>query len=143
MKFEDLKDLLQIFKESGLTYMEYEQDGIRVTFDSKKLPNLEVPFVQPQPQAQAESVNTPIAEVDNNKYVTSPLVGTFHSAPSVGGKPFVTEGSKVNKGDKLCIIEAMKVMNEITAKESGTIKKILVSDNQMVEYGQKLFIIGD
>lgn len=143
MKFEDLKDLLQIFKESGLTYMEYEQDGIRVTFDSKKLPNLEVPFAQPQaPVAQPEAQNAPEA-VDNNKYVTSPLVGTFHSAPSVGGKPFVTEGAKVNKGDKLCIIEAMKVMNEITAKESGTIKKILVNDNQMVEYGQKLFIIGD
>lgn len=140
MKFEDLKDLLKIFKESGLTYMEYEQDGIRVTFDSKKLQNVEIPQTTQAPVAD-NSIPTP--EVDNNKYVTSPLVGTFHSSPSVGGKPFVTEGSKVNKGDKLCIIEAMKVMNEITAKESGTIKKILVEDNQMVEYGTKLFVIGD
>ena len=140
MKFEDLKDLLKIFKESGLTYMEYEQDGIRVTFDSKKLQNVEIPQTTQAPVAD-NSIPTP--EVDNNQYVTSPLVGTFHSSPSVGGKPFVTEGSKVNKGDKLCIIEAMKVMNEITAKESGTIKKILVEDNQMVEYGTKLFVIGD
>ncbi len=143
MKFEDLKDLLAIFKESGLTYMEYEQDGIRVTFDSKKMPNGPIPPMTPisaQPVPTNESAEP---EVDNNKYVTSPLVGTFHCAPTPNGKPFVTEGAKVNKGDKLCIIEAMKVMNEITAKEAGTIKKILVSDNQMVEYGQKLFIIGD
>lgn len=143
MKFEDLKDLLAIFKESGLTYMEYEQDGIRVTFDSKKMPNGVVPPMAPIAAQAAQNVETAQPEVDNNKYVTSPLVGTFHCAPTPNGKPFVTEGAKVNKGDKLCIIEAMKVMNEITAKEAGTIKKILVSDNQMVEYGQKLFIIGD
>jgi len=143
MKFEDLKDLLKIFKESGLTYMEYEQDGIRVTFDSKKLQNVEMPINSIQQNQNFVSTPDNQPETDNNKYVTSPLVGTFHCAPSVGGKPFVTEGSKVNKGDKLCIIEAMKVMNEITASESGTIKKILVDDNQMVEYGQKLFIIGD
>lgn len=142
MKFEDLKDLLAIFKESGLTYMEYEQDGIRVTFDSKKMANQPLPPVSVLPQAPAQPVEAAPQE-DNNKYVTSPLVGTFHSSQTVNGKPFVTEGAKVNKGDKLCIIEAMKVMNEITAKEAGTIKKILVSDNQMVEYGQKLFIIGD
>ena len=139
MKFEDLKDLLKIFKESGLTYMEYEQDGIRVTFDSKKLEN-KAPVAPAQQAVAPEAQDEP---QDTNNYVTSPLVGTFHCAPNVGGKPFVQEGDKVNKGDKLCIIEAMKVMNEITAKESGVIKKILVSDNQMVEYGQKLFIIGD
>ncbi len=143
MKFEDLKDLLAIFKESGLTYMEYEQDGIRVTFDSKKMPNGPIPPMAPIPAQPVPTNESAEPEVDNNKYVTSPLVGTFHCAPTPNGKPFVTEGAKVNKGDKLCIIEAMKVMNEITAKEAGTIKKILVSDNQMVEYGQKLFIIGD
>ncbi len=140
MKFEDLKDLLKIFKESGLTYMEYEQDGIRVTFDSKKLAQAAQPVVETQNVVQQPQESNLEA---NESYVTSPLVGTFHSAPSVGGKPFVKEGDKVNKGDKLCIIEAMKVMNEITAKTSGTIKKVLVNDNQMVEYGQNLFVIGD
>ena len=139
MKFEDLKDLLKIFKESGLTYMEYEQDGIRVTFDSKKMGQ-----AQPVQQVQNVEVEPQQSGLDaNENYVTSPLVGTFHSAPSVGGKPFVSEGDKVNKGDKLCIIEAMKVMNEITAKSSGVVKKILVKDNQMVEYGQNLFVIGE
>ena len=138
MKFEDFKDLLKIFKESGLTYMEYEQDGIRVTFDSKKMANVNLTNTESTPVLENDN-----QEVDNNKYVTSPLVGTFHSAPSIGGKPFVNEGDKVNKGDKLCIIEAMKVMNENTAKESGVIKKVLVNDNQMVEYGQRLFIIGE
>ena len=139
MKFEDLKDLLKIFKESGLTYMEYEQDGIRVTFDSKKMGQ-----AQPVQQVQNVEVEPQQSGLDaNESYVKSPLVGTFHSAPSVGGKPFVSEGDKVNKGDKLCIIEAMKVMNEITAKSSGVVKKILVKDNQMVEYGQNLFVIGE
>ena len=140
MKFEDLKDLLKIFKESGLTYMEYEQDGIRVTFDSKKMAQASQPVQQVQ-NVEAEPQQSGLDA--NESYVTSPLVGTFHSAPSVGGKPFVSEGDKVNKGDKLCIIEAMKVMNEITAKSSGVVKKILVKDNQMVEYGQNLFVIGD
>ena len=139
MKFEDLKDLLKIFKESGLTYMEYEQDGIRVTFDSKKMGQ-----AQPVQQVQNVEVEPQQSGLDaNESYVTSPLVGTFHSAPSVGGKPFVSEGDKVNKGDKLWIIEAMKVMKEITAKASGVVKKILVKDNQMVEYGQNLFVIGE
>ena len=140
MKFEDLKDLLKIFKESGLTYMEYEQDGIRVTFDSKKMAQASQPVQQVQ-NVEAEPQQSGLDA--NESYVTSPLVGTFHSAPSVGGQPFVSEGDKVNKGDKLCIIEAMKVMNEITAKSSGVVKKILVKDNQMVEYGQNLFVIGD
>ena len=81
--------------------MEYEQDGIRVTFDSKKMPNGVVPPMAPIAAQAAPNVETAQPEVDNNKYVTSPLVGTFHCAPTPNGKPFVTEGAKVNKGDKL------------------------------------------
>ena len=140
MNFDNLKKAIEIFKESGLSYMEFEQDGMRVTFDNRKNA-ANAPIVT---EINEKVENDAEEAEDNNKhYVTSPLVGTYHRAQSQDSKPFVNVGQKVKKGDKLCIIEAMKVMNEITAKEAGTIKKILVSDNQMVEYGQKLFIIGD
>ena len=143
MKFEDLKDLLAIFKESGLTYMEYEQDGIRVTFDSKKMANAPVAPLAPQTIQPVSTTDSLQPEVDNNKYVTSPLVGTFHNAPYKDAKPFVSVGTKVKKGDKLCIIEAMKVMNEITSPYDGIVKEILVNDNDVVDFGKKLFVIGD
>ena len=85
-----------------------------------------------------------MAEPDNSKeIVKAPLVGTFYKAPSADAKPFVTVGSTVKKGDKLCIIEAMKVMNEITSPCDGVVKEILAENEKMVEYGQKLFVIGD
>ena len=143
MNFDDLKKAIEIFKESGLTYMEFEQDGMRVAFDNRQ--NQAVVASSPvvaslnATQTAEENVSSP----DDKFYVTSPLVGTYHQAASQGSKPFVTVGQKVKKGDKLCIIEAMKVMNEITATKSGEIKEILVSEGQMVEFDQKLFVIGD
>ena len=141
MNFDDLKKAIEIFKESGLTYMEFEQDGMRVAFDNRQNVTSETKvFANPCNQNDQKDEK---AELDNKFYVTSPLVGTFHQAQAEGAKPFVTVGQKVKKGDKLCIIEAMKVMNEITATKSGEITEILVEEGQMVEFGQKLFVIGD
>ena len=140
MDFENLKKAIQIFKESGLSYMEFEQDGMRVAFDNRVSQNTgNVVVASAQNAEEVKSENS----VDNNYYVTSPLVGTFHQAQAEGSKPFVQVGQKVKKGDKLCIIEAMKVMNEITADKSGEITDILVTEGQMVEFGQKLFVIGE
>lgn len=140
MDFENLKKAIQIFKESGLSYMEFEQDGMRVAFDNRASQNTgNVVVAAAQNAEEVKSENS----VDNNYYVTSPLVGTFHQAQAEGSKPFVQVGQKVKKGDKLCIIEAMKVMNEITADKSGEITDILVTEGQMVEFGQKLFVIGE
>ena len=75
--------------------------------------------------------------------VTSPMVGTFYQAPSPGGKPFVDVGQRVQTGDTVCIIEAMKILNQIEADHSGVIGAILVENGQPVEYGQPLFVIGD
>ena len=75
--------------------------------------------------------------------VTSPMVGTFYQAPSPGGKPFVNVGQRVETGDTVCIIEAMKILNQIEADHSGVIGAILVENGQPVEYGQPLFVIGD
>lgn len=142
MNFDDLKKAIEIFKESGLTYMEFEQDGMRVAFDNRQNQTIAAPsaVVAPAAPTQAAEENS---NSDNKFYVTSPLVGTYHQAASQGAKPFVSVGQKVKKGDKLCIIEAMKVMNEITATKSGEITEILVSEGQMVEFDQKLFVIGD
>ena len=141
MNFDNLKEVLKIFKKSGLSYMEFEQDGMRVTFDNRTCVNNNV---APQVVEVSEKKDVVTNEASDDKfYVTSPLVGTFHQAQAEGVKPFVQVGQKVNKGDKLCIIEAMKVMNEITASKAGEIKEILVKEGQMVEFGQKLFEIGD
>ena len=141
MNFDNLKEALKIFKKSGLSYMEFEQDGMRVTFDNRTCVNNNV---APQDVEVSEKKDVVTKESSDDKfYVTSPLVGTFHQAQAEGVKPFVQVGQKVNKGDKLCIIEAMKVMNEITASKAGEIKEILVKEGQMVEFGQKLFEIGD
>jgi len=75
--------------------------------------------------------------------VTSPMVGTFYQAPSPGSKPFVDVGQRVQMGDTVCIIEAMKILNQIEADHSGVIGAILVENGQPVEYGQPLFVIGD
>ena len=77
----------------------------------------------------------------NSKEILSPMPGTFYSASSPDSSPFVKEGDKVSKGDSLCIIEAMKIMNEIEAEESGTIMKFLVDDGSAVDYNQPLFLI--
>ena len=77
----------------------------------------------------------------SNKEILSPMPGTFYSASSPDAAPFIKEGDKVSKGDSLCIIEAMKIMNEIEAEESGTILKLLVDDGSAVDYNQPLFII--
>ena len=140
MNFDNLKKAIEIFKESGLSYMEFEQDGMRVTFDNRNVASSEHVVTQ---VCNNKPVEEKSLEIDNKYYVTSPLVGTYHQAQSQESKPFVVIGQKVKKGDKLCIIEAMKVMNEITADKSGEIKEILVEEGQMVEYHQKLFVIGD
>ncbi|MGM9969124.1 MAG: acetyl-CoA carboxylase biotin carboxyl carrier protein [Anaeroplasma sp.] len=137
MNFEDVEKIIKIFENSKVTFMDLELEGFKIKLDKRGL--------MTNSTSKAICNETPLEEdaLDTNEYVTSPLVGTFHCAQSVGMPPFVTEGCKVKKGDKLCIIEAMKVMNEITAPHDGIIERVLVNDGQMVEYGQNLFVIGE
>ena len=79
------------------------------------------------------------AQIEKENYIKSPMVGTFYSKPSPNAKEFVTVGSKFKKGDTVCIIEAMKLMNEIEAEQDGEIVEILVQDGDMVDFGKKLF----
>jgi acetyl-CoA carboxylase biotin carboxyl carrier protein len=94
----------------------------------------------PQPSAGSSSEESQGESVDGDT-VTSPIVGTFYEAPSPDSDAFVKVGDKVSKGDTLCIVEAMKIMNEIEAEFGGTVKKIIVNDGQPVEFEQPLFVI--
>jgi len=96
------------------------------------------PAPQPSPQAVAEPVASP---ADAGHAVKSPMVGTFYRSSSPGGAPFVQIGAQVKEGDTLCIVEAMKILNEIESDKSGTVTQILCENGQAVEYGQPLFII--
>ncbi|WP_116963165.1 acetyl-CoA carboxylase biotin carboxyl carrier protein [Fastidiosibacter lacustris] len=106
----------------------------------------QTPTVQTTPTTLEEKVakqSTQTApSIPQGHQVKSPMVGTFYQSPSPGAAPFVTEGQTVKKGDTLCIIEAMKIMNQIEAEITGTVLKIFVSDGTPVEYDQPLFVIG-
>ncbi len=151
MEYQEIKKLMDDMGESKLTELEIEfPDGIKISMkkeDAKKLA-APMPAVVPQPQppmniiqAQAPvEVKTEETKPEGN-IVKSPMVGTFYSKSSPTADRFVKIGSKVKKGDTLCIIEAMKLMNEIESEFDGEIVDILVNDDEMVEYGQALFII--
>ena len=134
-KYDDLKELMKIFEDSNLTSLEYEKDGLRVKFDrSNNVSNISTPVVSNKEVKE---------EKDDKKYILSPIVGTISLKSSETNELLVSVGKKVKTGDKLGILEAMKVMNEIKSQYNGVIEEILVNDGQIVEYGQKLFVIGD
>ena len=99
------------------------------------------PAAAPAPAAASESAAAP-AVAEDTRTINSPMVGTFYRAPSPGAKPFADVGQKVKAGDTVCIIEAMKLLNEIETEYDGVIKEILVENGQPVEFGQPLFVIA-
>ena len=150
MEYKDIKKLMDDMGNSKLNSIKIEfPDGTKIKMEKdnsiKRAKEKEVVIededdvkVEKGKNEEVENNNT---SIENKKYITSPMVGTFYSKPSPDAKPFVEVGSKVKKGDKLCIIEAMKLMNEIEAEEDGEIVEILVKDEEMVDYGKKLFVI--
>jgi len=150
MDLRKLKKLIDLVEESGIAELELTEGEEKVKI-SRQLMNQSAPmthYIQaPQSQMTTPSdisapETKPVAEKIDGHAVNSPMVGTFYRSPSPDAKSFVDVGSKVTKGDTLCIIEAMKLLNEIEADATGTIKKILVENGQPVEYGETLFIIG-
>ena len=146
----DIEKLIELFEKSSLTVMEVELPELKVKFDKRNFDkpandaiNFQIPQAYNQTQNKEEIKPTDASDDSNCKFITSPLVGTFHQGPTANANPLVKVGDVIHKGQKLCMIEAMKVMNEITATEDGKILEVLVKDGSMVEYGQKLFKIGD
>ncbi len=161
MDLNYLKKLLKIFDESGANELEIVEEGITIKVSQKPAPEPQVQHypimqmppqqfsapVQPtqQPTVAAEAVRpavTPEIQDDEGFHtITSPIVGTFYRSPSPESPPFVEVGANIKLGDTLCIVEAMKLMNEIESDISGTVQKVLIEDSSPVEYGQALFLI--
>jgi len=137
---EKIKELLKSLENTSLEEVEIETEGLKIKAKFKR--EITVQTVKPAPVREEEVEVPQEEELGENYYVVeSPMVGTFYRAPSPGAEPFVKEGDYVEKGQVLCIIEALKVMNEIESEVSGVVKKILVENGQPVEYGQPLFYI--
>ena len=145
MKFdiEYVEKLAKVLADNSLTEISLE-DGEQAITLRKEVMGVEaspVAVAQQPVSAPAQTQSAPAAEVKKGKPLTSPMVGTFYSAPSPDAEPFVKVGQTVKEGDVVCIVEAMKLMNEIEAEFSGKIVEICVSDGQPVEFGQVLMYI--
>lgn len=150
MNLRQIRELVRLLESSGLSVLEIEENDLRVRLEKGPTAGLAqpVPAALPQAVPAALPVETapapaPVADgtVDFNrlKEVKSPLVGIFYAAPSPGAEPFAGVGSRVRKGDVLCVVEAMKLMNEITADADGEVIDVCVQNGQVVEFGQILF----
>ena len=148
MDLRKLKKLIDLVQESGIAELEITEGeekvriarGGAVTVAQAQAASAAAPATAPAP-APAPAAPEPPAASDGHA-MKSPMVGTFYRAPSPDAKPFVEVGQVVKEGQTICVIEAMKLMNEIEADASGTVKAVLVENGQPVEYGQALFIIG-
>lgn len=156
MNIKEIKQLLNLISEHELAEFELEREGTR--FSVKKYTKLppQTPTFIPQPidfmtnKVSISEQSTKDVEIKDSKEseedanlhkIVSPIVGTFYTSPAPDAAPFVTPGSKVTPNDTICIVEAMKVMNEIKAEVSGVIEKICVENGQAVEFGQPLFLV--
>ncbi|OZA26011.1 MAG: acetyl-CoA carboxylase, biotin carboxyl carrier protein [Hydrogenophilales bacterium 17-64-11] len=149
MDLRKLKKLIDLVEASGIAELEITEgeEKVRIAKSIAGAPMMMAP--QPQfihaaaPAAPAAVAAAPAEDaVPEGHVVRSPMVGTFYRAPAPGSKNFSEVGQSVNAGDTLCIIEAMKLLNEIEADQGGVIKAILVENGQPVEYGEPLFVIG-
>jgi acetyl-CoA carboxylase biotin carboxyl carrier protein len=148
MDLRKLKTLIDLVAESGIAELEItEGEGkVRIVkFSQSVQPVAYVPEAAPVQAAAAAAPAAPAEaapKAPQGHVVKAPMVGTFYRAPNPGASPFVEVGQSVKEGDPVCIIEAMKLLNEIEADKSGVIKEILVENGEPVEYGQPLFVIG-
>jgi acetyl-CoA carboxylase biotin carboxyl carrier protein len=157
MNLKEVRELIELVSEKGIAEFEMERQGFRLRICRGKVNEAASQYIQPPPvlvqssvPALQEAVQTaaPPAQAatpaaakaeDPANLITSPIVGTFYRSPSPDSPPFVEVGSRVKKGQVLCIIEAMKLMNEIESDIDGTIVEIFAQNAQPVEYGQPLF----
>ena len=154
MDFDNILTLIKVVSESSLTNVTLEDKEFKISMKTDKGNKMitteqEEHIVYSSPIkamnniGQAESTSSNSNSKYNGNVVKSPLVGTFYSAPSADADPFVTIGDTVKRGQVLGIVEAMKLMNEIECEYDGIVKEILISNEEVVEYGQSLFVISE
>ena len=148
MDLRKLKKLIDLVQESGIAELEITEGEEKVKIVKGGAVSVSAARVMAMPAAPAAAPAPPAAPAvepdagQDGHVVKAPMVGTFYRSSSPDAKPFVEVGQAVKEGDTICIIEAMKLMNEIEADASGVVKAILVENGQPVEYGQPLFILG-
>lgn len=164
MNFNEIKELIQLLDKSELSSFQYQKDGLKLKIEKKEVaeatvqntvktstvatvvqsPEIEKTLESSAKNLTAEVKSEPIqtGNSDQGSWVKSPLVGVYYSAPNPSSPSFIEIGKKVKKGDVLCIIEAMKVMNEIVAEEDGVVLEIKAVNEHLVEYGEQLVRIG-
>lgn len=149
MEYSEIKKIMEDMEKSSLAELSLEfPDGTKISLKNvteektKVISNPPSVNVACTSESNTEITTNKIKEIDESlKIITSPMVGTFYAKPSPDAKDFVEIGTKVKKGETLCIIEAMKLMNEIESEYDGEIAEILVKDGEMVDYGKPLFKI--
>ena len=142
MDCDEIRNLIELLQDTDITELQVEREGAKLKIKREKFFS-SFEAVPPVAQAPAEIKEAKKEIVDDQKHITitSPIVGIFHRSPSPESSPFVEVGSDVRKGQVLCIVEAMKLMNEIESDTNGTVSKILIENGQPVEYGEPLFLI--
>ncbi|RMG03808.1 MAG: acetyl-CoA carboxylase biotin carboxyl carrier protein [Nitrospirae bacterium] len=145
MNLDEIKKLIDLLKDTDVTEIQIEKEGVKVRLRRDRLfSSLDVLEGVKRPVQVSKAGEEPESEKEDTSHlvtVTSPIVGTFYRAASPDADPFVEVGSRVHKGQVLCIIEAMKLMNEIESEVDGVVVRILVENGQPVEYGEPLFLI--
>jgi len=160
MDLKDIQNLIKFVAKSGASEVKLETEDVKITIKTggdertetqtyvqqipMGTPMTQAPLAQAQqPVAEAESAQPSAAEEDNSKYITikSPIIGTLYRKPSPDKPVFVEVGQEIKEGDVLCVIEAMKLFNEIESEVSGKILKVLVDDSSPVEFDQPLFLV--
>ena len=143
MELDEIKELIDLLQDTDVTELSIEREGSKIKIKKEKY-LAAAHMVHAAPAPVMENNNSAKEETAEDKTlakINSPIVGIFHRSPSPESPPFVEVGSTVRKGQVLCIVEAMKLMNEIESDTHGTVSKILVENGHPVEYGEPLFLI--
>lgn len=150
MDIRKVKKLIELLEESNISEIEIQEgeESVRISRHPNgaswqpAMPQGYAAPAQPAPQAPPPPAEADESPSYQGQAVTSPMVGTFYRSPAPGGKPFIELGSSVKKGDTVCIVEAMKMMNQIEADRDGVVEAFLVDDGEPVEFDQPLLVIG-
>jgi len=146
MDLDKIKAILELFEESKISKLEVEDENLRIAMEKgggQVTYTLSDSSNTIQADVAQKIEEAPVLEEPSGYIVKAPLVGTFYTAPSPGARPFVEVGQKVSAGDVLCILEAMKMLNEIKSPISGTIKKVLAINGDLIGYEDELFEIEE
>ncbi len=135
MDLDELRRIIRLLKDEDLSEITVAEGEARITVRRET----RIPVVSPLPSGGGQPAEAP-AQDEGTFMVTAPLIGTFYSRPAPEAEPYIATGAQVRPGDTLCVIEAMKVLNEIKAETTGRLKQVLVEDGESVEYGSPLLL---